>query len=129
MKKNLAKMLITAVICGSCLTACIGYTAEDYAREMKELAEETMQNASSYTEEDWKEVGERFKEINAKGKGLLNEMTEEQQKEIENLSEEFVNKAADFNHQEFKEELNNLLDKADSFIDDAIKQLKEGEEE
>lgn len=127
MRKNFAKMLITAVICGSCFTACSSYTAEDYAREMKELAEETMQNAPSYTEDDWKEVGERFKEINAKGKGLLDEMTKEQQKEIEAFSEEFVNKAADFNHQEFKKELNNLLDKADSFIDDAIKQIKEEE--
>lgn len=68
MKKNLAKMLITAVICGSCLTACTGYTAEDYAREMKELAEETMQNASSYTEEDWKEVANGSKKSTRKAK-------------------------------------------------------------
>ena len=125
MKKNLSKLLLLLAIGGSSLTACSHYTAEEYLNEMRELTEETLKNASSYTDEDWKKVGERFREINAKGKDLLDQMTEEQRKELKDFSQEFSDQASEFNHQEFKEDLDNLLDKADSFIDEAIRQMKE----
>ena len=125
MKKNLSKLLLLLAIGGSSLTACSSYTAEDYRNEMRELTEETLKNASSYTEKDWEKVGERFKEINAKGKDLLDKMTEEQREELKEFSQEFADQASEFDHQEFKKEIGNLLDQADSFIDEAIKQLKE----
>ena len=125
MKKNLSKLLLLLAIGGSSLTACSRYTAEDYLNEMRELTEETLKKASSYTEKDWEKVGERFKENNAKGKDLLDKMTEEQREELKEFSQEFADQASEFDHQEFKKEIGNLLDQADSFIDEAIKQLKE----
>lgn len=123
--KKLSKLAFSLGFAGLCLTACTSYSAQDYVNDMKALTEETLQNASDYTEEDWKEVGEKYRSINEKGKKVLEDMTEDQRKELEKFTEEMSDKAAEFNHEELKEQFNDLMDKADDFIDKVMNEIKE----
>lgn len=78
--KKLSHLTFAIGFAGICLTACTSYSAQDYMNDMKTLTEETLRNASTYTDEDWKRVGEEYREINEKGKKVLQDMTEEQKK-------------------------------------------------
>ena len=66
--KKLFHLAFAIGFAGMCFTACAGYSAQDYVNDMKSLTEKTLKNASSYTEEDWKRVGEEYRSINEKGK-------------------------------------------------------------
>ena len=79
--KKLSHLALAIGFAGICLTACTSYSAQDYVNDMKNLTEETLKNASTYTEEDWKRVGEEYRSINEKGKKVLENMTEDQRKE------------------------------------------------
>lgn len=117
--------LFTLGFAGICLTSCSSYSAQEYLNDMKTLAEETLQNASTYTDDDWKRVGEEYREINEKGKKVLQDMTEEQKKELEKFSEEVSDKAAEFDHEELKAQFDDLLDKANDFVNDIKEGLKD----
>ena len=80
--KKLFHLAFAIGFAGMCFTACAGYSAQDYVNDMKSLTEKTLKNASSYTEEDWKRVGEEYRSINEKGKKVLEDMTEDQRKEL-----------------------------------------------
>lgn len=112
---------------GMCFIACAGYSAQDYVNDMKSLTEKTLKNASSYTEEDWKRVGEEYRSINEKGKKVLEDMTEDQRKELEKFSEEVSEKAAEFNHEELKQQFDDLMQQADGFINDMLEEIKDKE--
>ena len=50
--KKLSHLTLAIGFAGICLTACTSYSAQDYVNDMKNLTEETLKNASTYTEED-----------------------------------------------------------------------------
>ena len=127
--KKLTQLAIAIGFTGMCLTSCSSYSSQDYVNDMKKLTEETLQNASTYTEEDWKRVGEEYREINQKGKKVLEDMTEDQKKELEKFAEEMGDKAAEFNHDELKEQFNDLMKQADDFINNIKEQIQNLEEE
>lgn len=127
--KKLSHLTFAIGFAGICLTACTSYSAQDYMNDMKTLTEKTLRNASTYTDEDWKRVGEEYREINEKGKKVLQDMTEEQKKELEKFSEEMSDKAAEFNHEELKEQFNDFMDKANDFVNDIKEGLKDIEKE
>ena len=126
--KKLSKLTFALGFASLCLTACTSYSAQDYVNDMKALTEETLQNASTYTEEDWKEVGEKYRSINEKGKKVLEDMTEDQRKELEKFTEEMSDKAVEFNHEELKEQFNDLMQQADDFIDKVINEIQDKNE-
>ena len=72
-------------------------------------------------------INEMMQKMDSRGFKVFSasKMTEEQREELKEFSQEFADQASEFDHQEFKKEIGNLLDQADSFIDEAIKQLKE----
>lgn len=123
--KKLSHLTLAIGFAGICLTACTSYSAQDYVNDMKNLTEETLKNASTYTEEDWKRVGEEYRSINEKGKKVLENMTEDQRKELEKFSEEMSDKAAEFNHEELKKQFNDLMEKTGNFIDGLKKEINE----
>lgn len=123
--KKLSHLTLAIGFAGICLTACTSYSAQDYVNDMKNLTEETLKNASTYTEEDWKRVGEEYRSINEKGKKVLENMTEDQRKELEKFSEKMSDKAAEFNHEELKKQFNDLMEKTGNFIDGLKKEINE----
>lgn len=123
--KKLSHLALAIGFAGICLTACTSYSAQDYVDDMKNLTEETLKNASTYTEEDWKRVGEEYRSINEKGKKVLENMTEDQRKELEKFSEKMSDKAAEFNHEELKKQFNDLMEKTGNFIDGLKKEINE----
>ena len=127
--KKLTQLAIAIGFTGMCLSACSSYSTQDYVNDMKNLTEETLQNASTYTEEDWKRVGEEYRKINQKGKKVLEKMTEDQKKELEKFAEEMGDKAAEFNHDELKKQFNDLMEQADDFINNIKEQIQNLEEE
>ncbi|HJD09643.1 hypothetical protein QVO32_10020 [Bacteroides gallinaceum] len=127
--KKLSHLTLAIGFAGICLTACTSYSAQDYVNDMKNLTEETLKNASTYTEEDWKRVGEEYRSINEKGKKVLENMTEDQRKELEKFSEEMSDKAAEFNHEELKKQFDDIMEQANDFVDDIKQQLQDLKEE
>ena len=109
--KKLSHLALAIGFAGICLTACTSYSAQDYVNDMKNLTEETLKNASTYTEEDWKRVGEEYRSINEKGKKVLENMTEDQRKELEKFSED------------------DIMEQANDFVDDIKQQLQDLKEE
>ncbi len=122
--KNLSKLAIVSLIAGCSMVSCTSYSAEDYMNDMKTLTEETIRNASDYTEEDWKRVGEEYRAINEKGKKTLERLTDEQKKELEKYAEEMADKAAEFDHEELKVQFEDIMDQADKFIDGIMQQIE-----
>ena len=127
--KKLTQLAIAIGFTGMCLSACSSYSSQDYVNDMKKLTEETLQNASTYTEEDWKRVGEEYRKINQKGKKVLEKMTEDQRKELEKFSEKMSDKAAEFNHEELKKQFDDIMEQANDFVDDIKQQLQDLKEE
>ena len=127
--KKLTQLAIAIGFTGMCLSACSSYSAQDYVNDMKNLTEETLKNASTYTEEDWKRVGEEYRSINEKGKKVLENMTEDQRKELEKFSEEMSDKAAEFNHEELKKQFDDIMEQANDFVNDIKQQLQDLKEE
>ncbi len=127
--KKLTQLAIAVGFTGMCLSACSSYSAQDYVNDMKNLTEETLKNASTYTEEDWKRVGEEYRSINEKGKKVLENMTEDQRKELEKFSEEMSDKAAEFNHEELKKQFDDIMEQANDFVNDIKQQLQDLKEE
>lgn len=113
--------LLFAMAAGT-LTSC-SYTTEDYLNDMKELTQETIKNAPDYTAEDWKKVGEKYQEINAKGAELLKDMTNEQRKELKKLQKELSKKAGEMDKDELKKQLEDFTEKADEAINDFLDKL------
>lgn len=124
MKRTLLTTAWLLLMGAGMLTSC-SYTAEDYLDDMKELTEETLRNASQYTEEDWKEVGRKYQEINAKGGELLKDMTKEQRKELKKMRQELTQKAAELDKEDVKKQLNELVDKADEALDNLLEKLND----
>jgi len=127
--KKLTQLAIAVGFTGMCLSACSSYSAQDYVNDMKNLTEETLKNASTYTEEDWKRVGEEYRSINEKGKKVLENMTEDQRKELEKFSEEMSDKATEFNHEELKKQFDDIMEQANDFVNDIKQQLQDLKEE
>ena len=124
MKRTLLTTAWLLLMGAGMLTSC-SYTAEDYLDDMKELTEETLRNAPQYTEEDWKEVGRKYQEINAKGGELLKDMTKEQRKELKKMRQELTQKAAELDKEDIKKQLNELVDKADEALDNLLEKLND----
>ena len=89
--KKLSHLTLAIGFAGICLTACTSYSAQDYVNDMKNLTEETLKNASTYTEEDWKRVGEEYRSINEKGKKVLENELKKQFDDIMEQANDFVN--------------------------------------
>ena len=54
-------------------------------------------------------------------------MTEDQRKELKKFSEEVSEKAAEFNHEELKQQFDDLMQQADGFINDMLEEIKDKE--
>lgn len=98
------------------LTSC-SYTAEDYVDDMKALSEEAVENADTYTAEDWKKVGEEFVEINKKGAGVLKDLSREQMKELKKLSKKISKQVPDLDESEFNKMMDNAGEAMKDFMD------------
>ncbi len=123
MKKLHVTALALMLVAGT-LTSC-SYTAEDYVDDMKALTEETYENASSYTAEDWKRVGEEFVEINKKGMGVLKDLSKEQIKELKKMKKELSKKAPELDTSSFEENMDDMMDKANDAMKDLMDKLGE----
>lgn len=121
--KRLMQLALAASFAGICLSACSGYSAQDYVSDMKALTEETVRNAASYSEEDWKRVSEEYRAIHEKGKEVLENLTEEQKRELEQYAEDVTDKAAEFDHEELKAQFEDIADRADELIDGLMEKL------
>lgn len=119
MKKLQISALALMLLAGT-LTSC-SYTAEDYMDDMKNLTEETFENASSYTAEDWEKVGKEFVEINKKGAGVLGDLSKEQLKELKKMRKELSKKAPSIDSSDMDE----LLDKANDALKDFVDKFKD----
>lgn len=118
MNKNVFAKLAVLLLTGCMLVSCGKYTAKDYIDDLKELTEETAKNASSYTQEDWKEVAAEFRKLNEKGAEACKELTDEQAKEIRKLKKELRSKAAGVDSEELKKELDDLSEQAGEALKD-----------
>lgn len=111
MRKSLLTRAAVMLLSCSLLISCGKYTAEEYIDDLKDLMEETAENASSYDADDWKDVLEEFKEINEKAADACKDMTEEQAKEIKKLKKELSKKISNFNAEKAGESLKGLFSK------------------
>ena len=114
------KKMMFLLLAGFLFTSC-QYTAGDYVDDMKALTKKTVQNASSYTAEDWKEVAREYKELNEKGKQVLKDLTEEQREELKEWKEEMKKEVSKFDSKDLKEQFNDLVDQANEFVKDTFK--------
>ena len=121
--KKLYTSVFALILLAGTFTSCT-YTADDYMDDMKDLTEETRKNASSYTAEDWKKVGEEFVEINKKGFGVLKDLSREQLKELKKMRKEFSKKAPDFDDSDFEDQLDDMMDKASDAMNDFMDKIK-----
>lgn len=120
MKRNDFKKMMFLLLAGFLFVSC-QYTADDYVKDMKALTKETVQNASSYSAEDWKRVGTEYKELNEKGKQVLKDLTEEQREDLKEWKEEMRKEVAKFDSEELKEQFKDLVDQANDFVKDVFK--------
>jgi uncharacterized protein YpuA (DUF1002 family) len=75
---------------------------------LKELTEETAENASSYTKKEWKEMASELKKINAKLSNACKDLTDEQIREIKKLKKKLKKELADFDGDKLKEDLEEI---------------------
>ena len=120
--KKLHTSIFALMLLAGTLTSC-SYTAEDYLNDMKSLSEETFENASSYTAEDWEKVGKEFMEINQKGAGLLKDLSKEQLKELKKMRKELAKKAPQLDNSDMEKNLDKMLDKANDAMKDLMDKL------
>ncbi|MDD3039917.1 hypothetical protein [Bacteroides sp.] len=120
MKKEDFRKIVFLLLAGFFFASC-QYTAKDYVADMKALTTKVIKNGSNYTSEDWKEVTREYQELNKKGKQVIKNLTQEQQKELKEWKEEMMKEASKFDSKELKETFNNLMDQANDFIKDTFK--------
>ena len=114
--RKLHSTLFAMMLLAGTLTSC-SYTAEDYVNDMRKLSEEAIENADTYTADDWQEVGEEFIEINKKGAGVLEDLTKEQLKELKKFSKKIKKQVPDLDESDFDEMMNNAGDAMKDFMD------------
>ena len=114
--RKLHTTVFAMMLLAGTLTSC-SYTAEDYVNDMRELSEEAIENAGTYTAEDWQKVGEEFIEINKKGAGVLEDLTREQMKELKKFSKKIKKEVPDLDDSDFDEMMNKAGDAMKDFMD------------
>ena len=114
--RKLHSTIFAMMLLAGTLTSC-SYTAEDYVNDMRELSEEAIENADTYTAEDWQKVGDEFIEINKKGAGILQDLSREQMKELKKLSKKIKKQVPDLDESDFNEMMNNAGDAMKDFMD------------
>ena len=114
--RKLHTTVFAMMLLAGTLTSC-SYTADDYVNDMKELSEEAIENADTYTAEDWQKVGEEFVEINKKGAGVLKDLTREQMKELKKFSKKIKKEVPDLDESDFEEMMDNAGEAMKDFID------------
>ena len=114
--RKLHTTIFAMMLLAGTLTSC-SYTAEDYVNDMRELSEEVIENADTYTAEDWQKVGEEFVEINKKGAGVLEDLTREQMKELKKFSKKIKKEVPDLDESDFDEMMNKAGDAMKDFMD------------
>ena len=114
--RKLYSTLFAMMLLAGTLTSC-SYTAEDYVNDMRKLSEEAIENADTYTADDWQEVGEEFIEINKKGAGVLEDLTKEQLKELKKFSKKIKKQVPDLDESDFDEMMDNAGDAMKDFMD------------
>lgn len=105
------------------LVSCKGYTAQDYVDDMKDLTKEVVDNASSYSADEWKEVAKKFQNITKKGEKVLKDMTKEEKKEYRKLKKELKKQTAKFKSKEFAKQWDEMLDEASDTLDELFNWL------
>lgn len=114
--RKLHTTVFTMLLLAGTLTSC-SYTAEDYVNDMKELSEEAIENADTYTAEDWEKLGNEFVEINKKGAGVLKDLSKEQMKELKKFSKKIKKEMPDLDESDFEEMMNNAGEAMKDFMD------------
>lgn len=114
--RKLHTTVFAMLLLAGTLTSC-SYTAEDYVNDMKELSEEAIENAETYTAEDWQKVGEEFIEINKKGAGVLQDLTREQMKELKKFSKKISKQVPDLDESDFDAMMNKAGNAMKDFMD------------
>ena len=114
--RKLHTTILAMMLLAGALTSC-SYTAEDYVDDMKALSEEAVENADTYTAEDWKRVGEEFVEINKKGAGVLKDLSREQLKELKKLSRKISKQVPDLDQSDFEDMMDEAGDALKDFMD------------
>ena len=84
---------------------------------MKELSEEAIENADTYTAEDWEKLGKEFVEINKKGAGVLQDLSKEQMKELKKFSKKIKKEMPDLDESDFEEMIDNAGEAMKDFMD------------
>lgn len=120
MKKEDFKKIVFLLLAGFLFVSC-QYTANDYVSDMKALTTKIIKNGSNYTAEDWKEVTREYQELNKKGKQVVKDLTQKQQKELKEWKEEMMKEASKFDSKELKETFNNFMDQVNDFMKDTFK--------
>ena len=120
MKKEDFKKIVFLLLAGFLFASC-QYTAKDYVADMKALTTKVVKNGSDYTKEDWKKIASEYQELNKKGKQVIKNLTQEQQKELKEWKEEMMKEASKFDSKELKESFNDLMDQAGDFMKDTFK--------
>ena len=114
--RKLHTTVFAMLLLAGTLTSC-SYTAEDYVNDMKELSEEAIENADTYTAEDWEKLGNEFVEINKKGAGVLQNLSREQMKELKKFSKKIKKEMPDLDESDFEEMMNNAGEAMKDFMD------------
>lgn len=114
--RKLHTTIFAMMLLAGTLTSC-SYTADDYVNDMKELSEEAIENADTYTAEDWEKVGKEFVEINKKGAGVLQDLSKEQMKELKKFSKKISKQVPDLDESEFENMMNKAGDAMKDFMD------------
>lgn len=112
----LSVFFLLAVSCIS--VSCDKYTAKDYIDDLNELIEETTENASSYTAEDWEKVSRKFEKINKKGAKACKKLTDKQIKEVDKLRDEMEKTFISIDGDKLKEKLNDASEQASEALKD-----------
>ena len=114
--RKLHTTVFAMLLLAGTLTSC-SYTAEDYVNDMKELSEEAIENADTYTAEDWEKLGKEFVEINKKGAGVLQDLSKEQMKELKKFSKKIKKEMPDLDESDFEEMIDNAGEAMKDFMD------------
>ena len=122
--KKLHITALTLILLASTFSSC-SYTADDYVEDMRALTEETFENASTYTAEDWKNVSEELVEINKKGVGVLKDLSKEQMLELKKMRKSLSKNAPGIDTSSFEDNLNNIFHKANDAMKEFIDKLGE----
>ena len=116
---NLLKVMFL-VVAGFMLASC-KYTSSDYVNDVKALTKKTVDNASTYSEADWKQVAEEYKALSEKGKEVWKDATAEQREELRQWNQEMMDEWTHYNSKEMNQKVGEALDKAAGKVKDVLK--------